>query len=97
MQKIMGFLPGWKKSPVFEELKEHPQKRVFVEILEKCKHQRPVIPTQGYIVNVIDLAGDSVLYGKKTAQEALDESNSLLQNRLEEVLKVHVTPQQDNL
>ena len=41
-----GSFPGYRHSPVYEELSADPVMTVFQQILKECQHQRPVMPAQ---------------------------------------------------
>jgi multiple sugar transport system substrate-binding protein len=78
--------PGWRASPFFDEARRDPRLRVFAEILEKCKHQRPVMPAQAYYMNQLDRAVDRAVRGELTPQEALDRATADTQQFLDRIL-----------
>jgi ABC-type glycerol-3-phosphate transport system substrate-binding protein len=86
VRTINGF-PGWKPSPFFAAADKDPRLRVFVDILRKCKHQRPVMPAQGFYMDQLDRAVDRAVQGKVTPQQALDDATRETQGFLDKLLK----------
>lgn len=82
---MQGF-PGWTPSPFFAEAEKDPRLAVFVDILRKCKHQRPVMPAQAYYMNELDRAVDRAVRGELSPQAALDEATAATQAFLDQVL-----------
>lgn len=78
--------PGWRPSGFFDEADRDPRLRVFVEILRKCKHQRPVIPAQGYYMNQLDRAVDRAVRGELSPKDALDAATRDTQRFLDKIL-----------
>jgi len=85
LRTINGF-PGWQASPFFDEAAADPHLAVYVDILRKCKHQRPVMPAQGYYMDQLDRAVDKAVRGERTPQEALDVATRDTQAFLDKVL-----------
>ena len=86
VRTTMGF-PGWKPSPFFAEADKDPHLRVFVDILRKCKHQRPVMPAQAYYMNELDRAVDRAVRGELSPQAALEEARENTQAFLDRILQ----------
>jgi len=78
--------PAWKPSPFFEEARGDPRLSVFVDILKKAKHQRPVMPAQAYYMNQLDRAVDRAIRGELTPKAALDQATRDTQQFLDKVL-----------
>ena len=85
VRTITGF-PGWKPSPFFDEASRDARLRVFVDILRKCKHQRPVMPAQAYYMDQLDRAVDRAVRGELTPKEALDRATDDTQKFLDKML-----------
>jgi multiple sugar transport system substrate-binding protein len=66
--------PGYRHSPYFDTIREIPGYSQFLEILEECRHQRPVMPAQAYYMGAVSRAVDQALYGRKTPQQALEDA-----------------------
>jgi multiple sugar transport system substrate-binding protein len=78
--------PGWTPSAFFDEAGRDPKLRVYVDILKKCKHQRPVMPAQAYFMNQLDRAVDRAIRGELTPKQALDQANRDTQKFLDKIL-----------
>jgi multiple sugar transport system substrate-binding protein len=87
--RTLGGYPGWKAAPFFEEAARDPRAAAFVEILKKCKHQRPVMPAQAFYMNELDRAVDRAVRGELTPQQALDEATRNTQAFLDKILSRH--------
>jgi ABC-type glycerol-3-phosphate transport system substrate-binding protein len=85
VRTLSGF-PGWKPSPFFDEVSRDPRMAVFVDILKKSKHQRPVMPAQAYYMNELDRAVDKAVRGELSPQEALDRATADTQAFLDKML-----------
>lgn len=86
MGRALGSCPGYRKSPYFKEARQDPRMKVFIEVLENSEHQRPVMPAQAFYMGELEQAVDAVLYGKKTAEEALRDVRIRTQRELDRVL-----------
>jgi len=84
---IVGWFPGYKPSPAFDEFIKDPRKEIFLNILKASKHQRPVIPTQGFYMGELARAVDFAVYGQRTPQQALDDATANVQKELDKALK----------
>jgi ABC-type glycerol-3-phosphate transport system substrate-binding protein len=78
--------PGWTPSPFFDEAEKDPRLAVFVDILRKCKHQRPVMPAQAYYMNQLDRAVDRAIRGELKPARALQEATRDTQQFLDRIL-----------
>ncbi len=81
-----GLFPGYRPSPYFDEVRGKPYYGVFLKILEECRHQRPVMPAQGYYMGALERAVGAVIYGEATPEAALREARELTQFELDEAL-----------
>jgi len=84
--------PGWKPSPFFAEAHKDPRFAMFIQILENCKHQRPVMPAQAFYMNELSRAVDKAVRAEKkpdgaayTAKELLDEATWRTQQYLDRI------------
>lgn len=84
--KIQGLFPGYRKSPYFDQVRKKPGYAQFLQILEECKHQRPVMPAQAFYMNSLNRAVDFAVYGKMTPREALAASEKETQTELDLML-----------
>lgn len=84
--------PGCRRSPVYEEIRADPVKRIYYEILEESQHQRPVIPVQAFYMGELNRAVGRALYKRMTPEEALKEARRRTQERLDRVLARGRTP-----
>lgn len=85
VRSIRNF-PAWQPSPFFAEAGRDPRLAVFVDILKKCKHQRPVMPAQAYYMNQLDRAVDRAVRGELSPAEALDQATRDTQRFLDKIL-----------
>lgn len=83
----MGLFPGYRRSPAFKSLIKLPGFEQYYHILLESRHQRPVMPAQGYYMGALERAVDAAIYGKKTAKQALDDATAETQAELDAVLK----------
>jgi len=84
--------PGWKPSPFFAEARKDPRFAMFIQILENCKHQRPVMPAQAFYMNELNRAVDKAVRAEKkpggapfSAKELLDEATWRTQQYLDRI------------
>lgn len=82
----MGVLPGWRRSPAIAKAKKDPKLSMFVRILEETRHQRPVMPVQAFFMGALDRAVERALYGKQTAQQAMQQATEETQRELNLIL-----------
>ncbi len=78
-------LPVTRVGAATTFLREEPGYKVFIDVLpySQC---RPVIPVGGLLWDELTAARDYVIYGKKTAQKALDDATAKVQAELDRVL-----------
>jgi len=81
-----GLLPGYRKSPYLEEIRGQPGYSMFLNILERCRHQRPVMPAQAYYMGALQRAVDAAIYGKESPKQALIDARIETQRELDLVL-----------
>jgi multiple sugar transport system substrate-binding protein len=91
--KATGSFPGkrncryiqWLSSPQGAE--KDSQRHRLLQILEECKHQRPVIPVQKYYMDQLKTAVNDSLYKgippRKTLAKARENTQSVLDNALD--------------
>src|SRR5690606_13659952 len=51
LARKMHVLPAYKKSPFFDEVKGNRVLEAYYQILQNCKHQRPVSPANAYFID----------------------------------------------
>lgn len=81
--KLQGLLPGYRKSPYFETIRNKPGYGEYLRILEECRHQRPVMPAQAFYMNSLTRAVDFAIYGQMSPKDALKQSNDETQAELD--------------
>lgn len=82
-----GLFPGMRHSPYFDEVRDREYYSTFLQILEACKHQRPVMPVQAFYMRQMQRAVDSAIYKQKTAKQALEDAQKATQAELDLVLR----------
>lgn len=80
---VQSLLPGYKKSPYLEAIRHDPRLGIYVDILQECKHQRPVMPAQAYYMGALDRAVDFAIYGQKSPKQALRDARVETQHELD--------------
>lgn len=81
--RLQSLLPGCRKAPYLEEVRKKPGYSQFLDILEACRHQRPVMPAQSFYMGSLERAVDYSIYGKMTPKQALDASRLETQTELD--------------
>jgi len=86
--KRMRVFPGYRKCRYFGEIRQGNDHvlKVFLSILENCKHQRPVMPAQGKYMHELDRAVSFALYKDLTPLEALRRARRNTQAHLDKIL-----------
>ena len=84
--EYLGLLPGRRDSPFLQEIRKDPHLGVFLQIMEECRHQRPVMPVQAFLMRELDRAVSFAIYGKKTPAQALADAAQNTQEELNLVL-----------
>ena len=79
--------PAWRPSGFFTEAGRDERLAVFIDILKRCKHQRPVMPAQAYYMNQLDRAVDRAIRGELSPREALDRATADTQQFLDGILR----------
>ncbi len=78
-----GLFPGYRKSSYLQITRDKKNYGSFLRILEECRHQRPVMPAQGFYMGALNRAVDNALYGKMTPKAALDQATRETQEELD--------------
>jgi multiple sugar transport system substrate-binding protein len=81
--RLQSLLPGYRKSPFLDEVRKRRGYSQFLDILEACRHQRPVMPAQSFYMGSLERAVDYCIYGKMTPKQALDASALETQTELD--------------
>jgi len=81
--KIQGLFPGYRRSPYFDTIRNKPGYGQFLQILQECRHQRPVMPAQAFYMNSLDGAVDYAIYGRMSPREALRKAGAETQRELD--------------
>jgi len=81
--RIQGLFPGYAKSPYFDGIKGKPGYGQFLQIMQECRHQRPVMAAQGFYMTALGRAVDFAIYGKMTPRQALEQANRESQAELD--------------
>ncbi len=78
-----GLFPGYRRTPYFEEIKTKKHYGKFLQILEECRHQRPVMPVQARYMRELERSVDAVVYGRSSAGDALARAGETTQRELD--------------
>lgn len=81
-----GLFPGYRRSPYFAQVRGKKHYGKFVQILEECRHQRPVMPVQAFYMRELARAVDAAVYGKATPREALARAREATQRELDSIV-----------
>jgi len=81
--EIQGLFPGYRRSPYLARVKNKPGYGEFLEILLRCRHQRPVMPAQNFYMTALDRAVDYAIYERMTPAEALGKAAKETQAELD--------------
>jgi ABC-type glycerol-3-phosphate transport system substrate-binding protein len=84
--RATGLFPGMRRSPYFDEVRNKRYYSTFLQILEDCRHQRPVMPVQAFYMRQMQRAVDAAVYKQKTPKQALHEAQVTTQRELDLIL-----------
>ena len=59
-----GLFPGMATSPYFDQVRDEPHYGAFLDIIEETRHQRPVMPSQAFLMRELARAVDAARFGK---------------------------------
>jgi ABC-type glycerol-3-phosphate transport system substrate-binding protein len=76
-------VPAYRESPWFEEARKDWRMAVFIDIVNNSGHVRTLMPAQGYLMDLLNVAVERALYGTQSPQAALDEATRKAQKRLD--------------
>jgi ABC-type glycerol-3-phosphate transport system substrate-binding protein len=83
MGESTGLFPGLKTSPYFATVRGKKHYEKFFQILQECRHQRPVMPVQARYMRELARAVDAAVYGKLTPKDALVRARETTQRELD--------------
>lgn len=86
MGEYTGLFPGYRKSPYFATVRGKKHYSKFFQILQECRHQRPVMPVQARYMRELNRAVDAAVYGDLTPKQALARAQETTQRELNLVL-----------
>ena len=86
MIRTMGTFPAYKNSPAFASIGDRPELAVLYDVLKNTRHQRPVIPAQGFYMGALDRAVNEILNRIRTPKEALMKAQQDTQKELDRVM-----------
>lgn len=66
-----GLFPGVATSPYFEQVRNKPHYGAFLDIIRETRHQRPVMPSQAYLMRELARAVDAARFGKIAPPETV--------------------------
>jgi multiple sugar transport system substrate-binding protein len=78
-----GLFPGWKASPYLRQVRAKRHYAKFLQVLQECRHQRPVMPVQARYMRELSRAVDAAVYGKLTPAAALGRARETTQRELD--------------
>jgi multiple sugar transport system substrate-binding protein len=81
--RSMVLVPAYRESPWFEEARKDWRMAVFIDIVNNSGHVRTLMPAQGYLMDLLNVAVERALYGTQSPQAALDEATRKAQKRLD--------------
>ena len=81
-----GLFPGLSTSPYLASVRGKKHYSTFLNILQECRHQRPVMPVQARYMRELTRAVDAAVYGKLTPEEALKRAKEATQRELDTVV-----------
>lgn len=82
-----GLFPGLKASPYFQKVRKRKHYGMFFQILQECRHQRPVMPVQARYMRELARAVEAAVYGKASPKEALEEARIATQRELDLIIR----------
>lgn len=82
-----GLFPGYRASPYFATARGKKHYGRFLEILQECRHQRPVMPVQAFYMRELTRAVSAAVYGKATPKDALAGAREATQRELDVIGK----------
>lgn len=68
---LRGVFSGWKDSPALDNLRNHPENSIYLDVLATARHVKPLIPVSSFYQTTIQKEVEEALYGRKTVAEAL--------------------------
>ncbi len=86
MVATTGQFTGYRATSAADLVKDDPRLACFYDILQHTRHQRPVMPAQGFYMGALDQAVSEALNGLKTPEEALKEAQEWTQKELDRVM-----------
>jgi multiple sugar transport system substrate-binding protein len=85
--ELFNQTPGYKKSSWYAVLEaQQPEMQQFVDILREARHQRPVMPAQGFYMGALQRHVDAALRGEASAEQALRAARRETQAELDRIL-----------
>lgn len=72
----IGFPPGWKASPVYEEFKADSALQAYYNVLETAKHAKDPVPVGAFYQAQLEEMAAEAVYGRMTATEAMVEAKN---------------------
>jgi multiple sugar transport system substrate-binding protein len=86
-----GLFPGYRASPYFETVRGKKHYDRFFQILQECRHQRPVMPVQARYMRELTRAVDAAVYGKLPPRDALVRARDTTQRELDTITSARAT------
>ena len=84
--KLMHQMPAYRKSPYFQTIGDDKDMAVYYEILKNSKHTRTLMPVQGYLMELLKRAVNSITYDGADPKTVMDDVTAKAQTRLEQVM-----------
>jgi len=86
LARVTGSFPAFRNSPAYEEAAADPRRRVFLDMLDTARYQRPVMPVQAKYTGELRRAADHAMYRRNTVEAGLAEARERTQAELDRVL-----------
>lgn len=81
--RIQGLFPGYRHSPYFTKIRKKKGYAEFLQIMEECRHQRPVMPAQAFYMSSLGRAVEYAIYNQADARSVLDKATKETQIELD--------------
>jgi multiple sugar transport system substrate-binding protein len=70
----LGFPPGWKDAPIYEEIKNDPELTAYYDVLLTAKHAKDPIPVGAFYQAQLEEMTAEAMFERMTPLEAMQEA-----------------------
>ncbi|GMU22455.1 MAG: ABC transporter substrate-binding protein [Phycisphaerae bacterium] len=78
----MNVLPACRKSPFFDQIHGNRVLEAYYQILQNCRHKRPVSPANAFFIDELNRAVSRTIEGLLTPEQAMSEARQRTQKHL---------------